>query len=459
MSDERTESLIIAGIMTGNSLDAVDVAVFRARLEGDRVTGFEQISFYSEPCSGELRALILELKDGLRKSNGLVTSELQGLLQRTHDLYHAEVNHAVSQARVALRAALNLDVDLIGFHGQTLAHIPPSVAKGEQVPYTIQLVNGALLADTQGITTVADFRSDDLLNGGEGAPFAPGFNALLTPALGVGTAAFINAGNTSNICVFNLKSQDLRGWDCGPCNQFPDQLMREERQSAIDRDGLVARTGVVDSSLIEILWKQAVTRQDGTNALDIVGPRSFDPQWYRLPKELKDANCRFEDRLRTVVAFSAYCVAHSIGLAVAEGFSPEAILLFGGGWRNPVLRGELEDLILGRANYILEPHRALFSGLSAAVKAVDAQIKLADEAGLPNNGMEAGIFAFAALQRLLGQPFTRPSFTGCRSPTVCGVVFIPSNNLGADALSRFKLTDQRGVARDPRLGRAAPGNC
>jgi len=281
--------------MTGNSLDAVDVASFRVCVEGGNVKGFEQISIHSEACSQELRSETLALKAALKDSRGVVTGEMQASFDRASEVYHRDVNAALTAARAALRASHGLDVDLIGFHGQTLGHAPPSVTAPGNRPYTVQMGDGAKIADHQKVPTIADFRSDDLLNGGEGAPFAPGFNALLTPALGVETAAFINAGNTSNIAVVRSASLDVRGWDCGPCNQFPDLLMREERGTDVDKDGEISATGDVNPALIEQLWNSAVLREDGSNALEVTGPRSFDPQWYKLPANLTDGSVPFQN--------------------------------------------------------------------------------------------------------------------------------------------------------------------
>jgi anhydro-N-acetylmuramic acid kinase len=458
MLHPHPRELIVSGIMTGNSLDAVDVASFKASINGDRVTHFQQVAFYSAPCSSELRDLVLTLKNRLKESKGNIRPDLADLLEHTSQQYHLDVNNAVTAARVALRNELGIDTDLLGFHGQTVGHNPPSIATAGQRPYTIQIVNGAALANTQRVVTISDFRSDDLLNGGEGAPFAPGFNALLVPTLGVTTAAFVNAGNTSNIAIINTATHDVRGWDCGPCNQFPDLLMREEMGVPLDKDGAIACSGVVQPELIRRLWDTAVLRDDRTNALEIRGPRSFDPQWYNLPPELRSSESPLPNRLRTTVAFSAYCVAHSIALAITYGLFPETIALFGGGWKNPALVSELKDLCSGRASYILAEHEQLFASLRTSMPHIEKIIRLSDDIGLPSNGMEAGIFAFAAIQRLLNKPFTQPSFTNCKSPTRCGVIHLPQSGEISTALKGYALRDETSLFKDPRLSRAAPSN-
>lgn len=458
MTSTTSHTVIVAGIMTGNSLDAVDVAIFQASLVAGQVRGFRQILFHARPFSPELRTAILALKEKFQLTKGEVTAPVEASLQRAHQLYHHEVNESLTEARSLLRGAHHVDIDLIGFHGQTLGHAPPSVAAPGQRPYTIQLGDGAAIADLQKIVTVSDFRSDDVLNGGEGAPFAPAFNAALTPTLGVDTAIFLNAGNTSNIGVIRSSTGEVRGWDCGPCNHFPDQLVREERGALFDGEGVISLSGAVENSLIMDLWSEAVRKEDGSNALEITGARSFDPQWYHLPASLRDSSRPFENRLRTAVAFSAYCAAHSVALAVQSGFVPQLLVLFGGGWKNPAMVSELKDLCSGRAAYMLSRHTDLFAALHRAVPNADGIIKVSDEVGLPSNGMEAGIFAFAALERLLNRPFTRPSFTGCNSPTRCGALFVARSGEMAPALKMFTLSDERALFKDRRLSRAAPSN-
>jgi 1,6-anhydro-N-acetylmuramate kinase len=162
--------------------------------------------------------------------------------------------------------------------------------------------------------------------------------------------------------------------------------------------------------------------------------------------------------LRTVVAFSAYCVAHSLAGAVQDGYRPEITLLFGGGWKNPALLLELRNLCSGKADYVLPQHKEIFALLPGAILNPDTSIKISDEVGLPSSGMEAGIFAFAAVQRIINKPFTQPSFTNCKSPTRCGAVFLPKTGQIASSLAEFNLPDERHLFKDPRLGRAAPDN-
>ena len=119
------------------------------------------------------------------------------------------------------------DIDAIGFHGQTCYHLPPSVAKNVYDVNTLQIGSGQMLSDLTGIPVVFDFRSDDIMNGGEGAPLAPVHNQHLAKDLqqkGIFPVAFCNGGNTGNIAI--IYEDKVVGWDVGPFNHFVDELVR-----------------------------------------------------------------------------------------------------------------------------------------------------------------------------------------------------------------------------------------
>ena len=158
------------------------------------------------------------------------------------------ITKAKADASLASRYDL-AQIDLIGSHGQTWRHCPSSIAaKQDGTTYTVQIGNAQTLADLTGVTVVSDFRSDDLMLGGEGAPLAPVHHrhiAMRVRALGRFPLAFVNGGNTSNISVVShdASTEEIAvvGWDAGPFNHFPDRLMQAERGAACDQDGTVGR--------------------------------------------------------------------------------------------------------------------------------------------------------------------------------------------------------------------------
>ncbi len=434
----------VLGVMTGNSMDGVDVGVFEVKIgqapSGQQaILGFSELRVYSEEMPTSLRTSLLRIRDGLRMNFGQVPDSLRAEFNATSIEFHESITSVVERSI----GCNNLEgkISLIGIHGQSLGHLPPSLSKGA-IPYTIQLGNGAYFSRKLGFPVVADFRSDDILNGGEGAPLAPAFNLFLLPLLKVNRAIFINAGNTSNVSKVEI-GQAPFGYDCGPCNHFPDLLVREERGVPFDQDGVLSRKGRVVPELLSDLWNGAVVNGDGKSVISVSPPRSFDPQWYRLPVSMsRNSKYVLEDRLRSSIAFAALCIANAIA-EIGQAFA-EKIILFGGGWNNPLLEKDLIDLCCGKSWFELD--RPAFPGLSKKLHglSISVEISRAVELGLPDRGMEAGIFAFAAVQRVLKNSLTYPQATGCRSPTVCGEIFCQNSS--------------DPVRSEPWLSRAAPGN-
>lgn len=435
----------VIGVMTGNSMDAIDVAIFEAGVGqssdgvGLSVQEFSEIGVYSQEISADLRGSLMKLRELIKANNGQSPESERKFVWHVADGYHELVATAVKSC--ARKFSCESELRLVGIHGQTLAHFPPSIARGRQ-SYTVQLGNGAALSRVLKLPVVADFRSDDILNGGEGAPFAPVFNSLLLPTLGVQRAFFINAGNTSNISKVEIGLAPV-GFDCGPCNHFVDEIVRTETSHVFDKDGELASQGRVIEELLPLLWLTAVKTSTGENGLALSPPRSFDPQWYQLPDVLRSKSGQsLNDRLRTVVAFSAVCIANAVA-SIGQSL-PSRIVLFGGGWNNKLLLSEFKSLASGQSSYA-HCLRGL-PGISSDVERLNVaeKVSLARDLKLPDQGMEAGIFAFAAVQRVLDQPFSTPALTGCKSPTKCGVVFPPNSN----DLSVY----------EPAFSRAAPVN-
>ena len=248
------------GIMTGNSLDGADLVLTQFATDGLQ-TDLEK---YFLPTPTALREELLWIRGVINDEKGDLDRVLEKHRVGERGLqFSAVVEHyiefiadAVHQL-VARAKAKSIEVDIIGFHGQTYQHYPPSIAKSKDPLelYTVQIGDGQKLADLTGITVVYDFRSDDLMNLGEAAPLAPVHHQHLaeqTRKLGYFPIAFCNAGNTGNITIIAEKkaSKELyvQSWDTGPFNNFPDKLVRAEKGEDCDRDGKYGMSGVIDFS-------------------------------------------------------------------------------------------------------------------------------------------------------------------------------------------------------------------
>ena len=393
------------GIMTGNSLDAVDTVI--TEFDNDKII---DICSYSQEIPIELADGFRKLKSLLKKNDGnidAVSKSKSFNFKNLHDSYINLVAKVVKE--LILKANLKAkDIDIIGFHGQTCAHLPPSISNDGRA-YTIQIGSGQMLADLTKIPVAFDFRSDDILNGGEGAPLAPVHNLHIAQCLKLNNVAFLNAGNTGNIAIIsqnkNTKAPVLLGFDVGPCNHFIDLLARTVKNESCDFDGKFGVNGKVIHSIIKKLYKKATHTKDGRNFFEIAPPKSSDPSWYKAIPEIRNSHASFEDRIRTVEYFSAYLFVDALKFIPENIERPKHFLIFGGGWQNPILLGDFKKLLLE--------------------KIPDATIEWSDVAGFSGKYMEARIFADMAKCKLLSEPFTFPETTGCQTPTICGIIVKP----------------------------------
>ena len=175
----------IIGIMTGNSLDACDLVLTRFK-ENE----MKDLAFSSFPVSKNLQKDILLLKKKIQNKEIILESI-------SYDLFFIEVHRryikwiASCVKKFLKYHSLNpKDIDAIGFHGQTLDHNPPSVAKTPEDVYTLQMGSGDYLSDLTKILVISDFRSDDIINGGEGAPLIPPHNEHFAQMLGLSDCIF-----------------------------------------------------------------------------------------------------------------------------------------------------------------------------------------------------------------------------------------------------------------------------
>ena len=410
-----TQKRYYIGIMTGNSMDAVDMAYvcFDGRIN--------LLCFDSIPFSADMQKQTAELREFVRLCKTRVEIENSSLFQFVHQGYITQVAQAVTSFIVTHQIDLKT-LNAICFHGKTLDHCPPSRVVKEKIngkPYTIQMGSGQQLADLTArllaeqtgfehrISVIYDFRSDDIFNGGEGAPLIPVFNAFMAKQDGVLNRIDINAGNTSNLCVIQ-DGKAKGGWDLGPCNEYPDYLIRTYTDLPFDRNGQIAKGGRINQDLLQKLFEK------GQNFYQTKPPKSGDPMYYNT-QEIIDFQCAdgLADKVRTCLYFSAYLMVY--GLQFVKGTIPANFSLFGGGWKNPVLFADFQN-ILNQQGLILPTHQTVFADIYARL------------AGQPmirqqQNGQatESMLMALMGAYFDLNYPWTQPCLTGCQTPTVCGL--------------------------------------
>lgn len=358
------------GLMSGTSLDGVDVALVES--DGEHIgrlgpTGYRA---YSDQDRAVLHGA---LADAVRIT---ARGDRPGRCREAEELVtrlHAE---AIEEF---LRDRQIGAVDVVGFHGQTVLHRP-------QAQLTVQLGDGEALARRLGVPVVYDFRAADMQAGGQGAPLVPVFHRALAIAAGLETpVAVLNLGGVANVTLIGADDR-LVAFDTGPGNALIDDWMREQTGSAFDEDGRSAARGQADEKLLAQLLDDPFFRQPP--------PKSLDRNRFSLQLVARHS---VEDGAATLAAFTARTVARAID------FMPEAPkrwIVAGGGARN-------RELV-----------RLLGEQLAAP-------LVTADTIGWSAEFLEAQAFAYLAVRSLKGLPLTFPGTTGVAVPTTGGVVARP----------------------------------
>lgn len=276
------------------------------------------------------------------------------------------------------------EIDLIGFHGQTVMHRPEKAL-------TVQLGDGQLLARETGIDVVGDMRAQDMVAGGQGAPLAPAYHAALAHALrehrAVGfPVVFVNIGGISNV-TYIPEQGDPVAFDSGPGNNLIDQWVKRQAGVEYDDGGTIAAGGKVLQAIVERYLTKPFFGQ--------TGPKSLDRSDFTL-EHLEGV--ALTDGARTLAALAAQAILKS---ANHMPETPKLWILCGGGRKNPHI---VADMRAGAASQ-------------------GAEVIVADEAGFDGDSVEAEAWAYLAVRSVKGLPLTYPTTTGCRQAITGGVLF------------------------------------
>ncbi len=356
------EMFTALGLMSGTSMDGIDAAIVRT----DGKETVHPIAFQSFAYPEDFRARLRRL---IGNGNGRDDVE-RALTER-----HAEA--VASCLEVGSLSAG--DLDLIGFHGHTIDHAP---AEGR----TVQIGDGQLLASRTGVPVVADFRSNDVAQGGEGAPFAPAYHRILTAGMPRPTAV-LNLGGVGNVTWIGGDGEGaLLAFDTGPGNALIDDWVLAKTGRPYDEDGKLAANGTIDQKVLAALLAHPYFELPPPKSLD---RNDFDPS----PVD----GLSVEDGAATLGAFTVESVARATAF-----FPPPAHrwIVSGGGRKNSWLIGELR-------------------------KALNANVETAEAVGWNGDAVEAQAFAFLAVRSHLGLPLSYPGTTKVPAPATGGVRFDP----------------------------------
>ena len=274
------------------------------------------------------------------------------------------------------------EVEAIGSHGQTVCHDPLS-----SIPYTLQLGCGHTISSMTGITVVADFRTRDLVNGGQGAPFAPLYHQELFAA--DEPIAIVNIGGIAN-ATFITPKHATEGWDTGPGNCLMDAWIHLNSGKSYDDGGAWASQGTVIKSLLEQLLSDPFFSLSTPKS---IGKEYFSIDWLNghLQQEYKAVDIQ-----STLLALTAHSIATTI---LSRPLAVRHLYLCGGGTHNRQLQTVLASLLPG------------------------VEVASCADVGVNPDFLEAMMFAWLAAQTMQNQPVDLKAITGTKSLALLGAIY------------------------------------
>jgi anhydro-N-acetylmuramic acid kinase len=360
------------GLMSGTSMDGIDLALIET--DGQAKVGMGpswSLSYAAHHREVLRRALDDATAMTQRDQRPGVLAQAEALVTAAHALV---VSEFMSEQMIPLS-----DIDVIGFHGQTVLHRPAQ-------RLTVQIGDGFALARTLRIPVVHDMRAADVAAGGQGAPLVPVFHQALVRSAGLdGPVAVLNLGGVGNLTYIDGDAPPI-AFDTGPANALIDDEMLDRFALAYDEDGAVAASGQVDQKALAQMMAHPFFTQ--------AWPKSLDRNAFsREPVMFLES----PEAIATLTAFTAESIRAAEALLPA---APKLWVICGGGAAN----GTLREMIAQR---------------------VRGEVVTSDELGWSSRLMEARAFAYLAVRSLKGLPLTFPTTTGCPAPMTGGVLAVP----------------------------------
>ncbi len=360
------------GLMSGTSMDGLDATVVDFRQAAPQL-----VAAHTEPLPAKLAERLRRLARNQRVGINVLAET-----SREFALHSARAVHNL----LAVAGLNTSDINAIGSHGQTIRHR----AHGKR-PFTLQIGDPATIAIHTAITTVADFRSMDIAAGGQGAPLAPLFHAVLAPV--DRACAVINIGGIANVSILS-PGEPMTACDSGPGNCLVDAWMRRQYGRPRDDDGALAARGKVDPGLLEALMAHPYFTYPAPKS---TGVETFNLGWIDSVLATRDNTARDEDIAATLTALTA----HTIRDALATTGPNTPLYICGGGAHNRTLMVHIRNLM---------PHRTVTDTTPL---------------GIGPDWVEAAAFAWLARERLAGRHLDTPPITGAKRPLLLGAIYEP----------------------------------
>ena len=363
------------GLMSGTSMDGVDASIIKSNGEDKYEVVFDQYFKYDD----EIYEKLVKIRNKINTSKDLETCSIAVAdIERKITLFHASVCKEIIDKHSS-------NIDLIGFHGQTIFH-----NANEKI--SKQLGDGNLLSGLLKKKVIYNFRKNDLINGGQGAPLAPIFHQLLINQYQIELpACILNIGGIANATIITSKNfSDLKSFDIGPGNCLLDEWIRRNSRKRFDKNGELALVGKTN----EIILNQAIDNFDSIKNKNML---SFD---------IKDFDLNFirglslEDGLSTLTDFTASIIHQSIIDSINLDKGTELnILICGGGRKNLSLINSIKNKLPS-----------------------NMKLHLIDDYKINGDFVESQAFAYLAIRSYLKKEISFPKTTNVRNSCTGGIL-------------------------------------
>ena len=363
------------GLMSGTSMDGVDASIIKSNGEDKYEVVFDQYFKYDE----EIYEQLVDIRNKINSSKDLVVNSIVlADIERKITLFHASVCKKIISNNLT-------DIDLIGFHGQTIFH-------NANQKISKQLGDANLLSGLLKKKVVYNFRENDILNGGQGAPLAAIFHQLLVNQNKIILpVCILNIGGIANITIVSSKDfNDLKSYDIGPGNCLLDEWTRKNSKKKFDKNGELAKVGKTDETILN----QAIDSYENIKKKD------------KLSFDIKDFDLNFvrglslQNGLSTLTDFTASIIYNSILTSVELKKGTKLnILICGGGRKNLTLVDNIKNKLPTNMN-----------------------ISLIDDYKVNGDFVESQAFAYLAIRSYLKKIISLPKTTNVKSCCSGGVL-------------------------------------
>ncbi len=360
-------SFIALGLMSGTSLDGIDASIIKSDGENNLDIIDNKYFNYPQEFRKRLSSFILKINNKADIEKNISTYKS---LERDLTLYHLKISKKIISEN-------NLNIQLIGFHGQTIIHKPKD-------GYSIQMGDANLLSQELKEKVIYNFRANDIKNNGEGAPLTPIYHKLLINKFKINKPTLIlNIGGISNYTYFF--NDTLAAKDIGPGNVLMDEYLKKTKGIDYDKNGDIASSGNINKDIINQFYEHELYNVQQKHSFD---RNEFD---FSFVKGLE-----FEDAVATLTYFTALIISQNI----KKNFDNEIeIILCGGGRRNSALVNHIKKLL-------------------------KYKIKLIDEFSVDGDFIESQAFAYLSIRSYLNKIISYPSTTNVLNPVTGGEIKI-----------------------------------